>query len=75
MTTGEGKLIGYDYLIVAPGLQIDWDRYHHAVAWLARVQQAYKRMGRLDEWAAYLAGLREKHGRKYKLMGLMKEQF
>ncbi len=46
--------------------------YHHAVDWLARARDAYRVAGRDAEWQAYLRDLRERHGRKYKLMGLLK---
>ena len=26
VTTGSEKTIGYDYLVVAPGIQLDWDK-------------------------------------------------
>jgi uncharacterized Zn finger protein len=45
--------------------------YDEAVGWLRRARDAYRADGRTDAWRAYLAALREKHGRKYKLMGLM----
>jgi uncharacterized Zn finger protein len=46
--------------------------YHHAVAWLARARDAYKAAGREAEWNAYLRDLRNRHGRKHKLMGMLK---
>jgi uncharacterized Zn finger protein len=45
--------------------------YHHAVGWLGRARDAYRAAGREAEWQAYLRDLRERHGRKYKLMGLL----
>ena len=46
--------------------------YHHAVEWLDRAQAAYRSAGREPEWQAYLSEIRELHGRKYKLMGMLK---
>ena len=45
--------------------------YHHAVNWLERARDAYQTAGRETEWRAYLRDLRERHGRKYKLMGMI----
>jgi uncharacterized Zn finger protein len=45
--------------------------YHHAVAWLERARDAYHVAGREAEWKAFLRDLRERHGRKYKLMGML----
>lgn len=47
--------------------------YHYAVGWLEKARMAYRAAGREDEWQAYLAGIRERHGRKWKLMGMIKE--
>lgn len=47
-------------------------RYEEAIAWLRHARDAYRASGRADQWQSYLSTLREKHGRKYKLMGLMK---
>jgi uncharacterized Zn finger protein len=49
------------------------DHYIDAVAWLKHAKAAYTAHGRQNEWNHYLAQVREKHGRKYKLMGLLKE--
>jgi len=46
--------------------------YRHAVEWLARARTAYRAAGRESEWQAYLGEIRERHGRKYKLMGMLK---
>jgi len=46
--------------------------YHHAVDWLARAKAAYRVAGRETEWRAYLGEIRERHGRKYKLVGMLK---
>jgi uncharacterized Zn finger protein len=47
--------------------------YHHAVAWLNRARDAYRAAGRAAEWQAYLRDLRDRHGRKHKLMNLLNE--
>ncbi|UCC64257.1 MAG: hypothetical protein JSV36_04165 [Anaerolineae bacterium] len=46
--------------------------YHHAVDWLARARAAYQAAGREAEWQAHLGEIRTRHGRKYKLMGMLK---
>jgi uncharacterized Zn finger protein len=33
---------------------------------------AYRNMGREEEWQAYLSELLERHGRKYKLVPMLK---
>ena len=43
----------------------------HAVNWLDRARRAYLAAGREADWLAYLAEIRGRHGRKYKLMGLL----
>jgi uncharacterized Zn finger protein len=45
--------------------------YHHAVDWLARARDAYEAAGREAEWKDYLRDLRDRHGRKHKLMGMI----
>ena len=45
--------------------------YHHAVNWLDRARTAYRAAGREAEWQAYLREIRARHGRKYKLMGML----
>jgi uncharacterized Zn finger protein len=45
--------------------------YHHAVNWLEKARAAYRAAGREAEWRAYLAEIRARHGRKYKLMGML----
>ena len=47
--------------------------YHHAVDWLKKARAAYLKTGREAQWQCQLAGIREKHGRKYKLMGLLRD--
>ncbi|MDQ2694059.1 MAG: SWIM zinc finger family protein [Pseudomonadota bacterium] len=46
--------------------------YDEAVEWLKRARAAYRAADREAAWRDYLAELRAVHGRKYKLMGLMK---
>ncbi len=46
--------------------------YHHAVTWLARAKAAYEAAEREEEWRSYLTALLEEHGRKYKLVPLLK---
>jgi tetratricopeptide (TPR) repeat protein len=45
--------------------------YHHAVNWLDKARAAYRAAGREAEWQAYLGEIRTRHGRKYKLMGML----
>jgi len=45
--------------------------YHHAVSWLTRARAAYRAAGREAEWRAYLGGIRARHSRKHKLMGML----
>ncbi|PDV97453.1 SWIM zinc finger family protein [Candidatus Chloroploca asiatica] len=47
--------------------------YDRAVNWLRRARDAYHAAGQADAWERYLAEVRAIHGRKYKLMGLLKE--
>ncbi|MGK7875398.1 MAG: SWIM zinc finger domain-containing protein [Xenococcaceae cyanobacterium] len=47
--------------------------YHHAIEWLSKARAAYLQSGRKEEWQAYRAKIRQKHGRKYKLMGMLKQ--
>ena len=48
--------------------------YHHAVDWLSKARAAYLASRRQSTWSAYRAELIEKHGRKYKLMGMLKHR-
>ncbi|BAZ32224.1 zinc finger SWIM domain-containing protein [Cylindrospermum sp. NIES-4074] len=48
--------------------------YEEAVNWLKKAQAAYLESGQKVEWLRYRAQLIEIHGRKRKLMGLLKEQ-
>jgi uncharacterized Zn finger protein len=45
--------------------------YHHAVNWLKRARRAYQAAGREADWWAYLGEIRDRHSRKYKLMGML----
>ncbi|NJN18843.1 MAG: SWIM zinc finger domain-containing protein, partial [Oscillochloris sp.] len=46
--------------------------YDRAVNWLRRARDAYRAAGQGDAWERYLTEVRATHGRKYKLMGLLK---
>lgn len=48
--------------------------YQEAVDWLAHARDAYVNMDAADEWNAYLESIRQAHGRKHKLMGVMRER-
>ena len=50
----------------------DAKRYQDAAEWLRRAHAIYAQHNRLDEWRAYMAGLLDTHGRKYKLVPLLK---
>jgi uncharacterized Zn finger protein len=54
--------------IIDPGKA---QHYHHAVNWLDKARAAYRVAGREAEWQAYLGEIRTRHGRKYKLMGML----
>lgn len=47
------------------------DRYVFAADWLRIARDAYVAAGRENEWRGYLQSIRQRHGRKYKLMGLI----
>ena len=47
--------------------------YYNAVEWLKRVKMAYQEMGQAASWSGYYQTLISQHGRKRKLMGLMKQ--
>lgn len=47
--------------------------YPPAVRWLGRAKAIYHQHDRADEWQSCLADIREKHGRKYSLMGQLDE--
>jgi uncharacterized Zn finger protein len=46
--------------------------YGSAVRWLARARDVYRATGREQEWQSYLAGLLDRHARKYSLVPLLK---
>jgi len=46
--------------------------YADAAAWLGRAREIYAQHGRLAEWEPYLEGLLATHGRKYKLVPLLR---
>jgi uncharacterized Zn finger protein len=46
--------------------------YDVAVEWLRRARDAYRSAGRQADWQGYFDSIRIEHGRKYKLMGLLK---
>lgn len=46
--------------------------YDSAVAWLRIAHDIYRQHGRLNEWQGYLSGLLELHGRKYKLVPMLR---
>jgi uncharacterized Zn finger protein len=46
--------------------------YYTAVQRLALVRRAYEQTGRSDDWQSYIKHLRETHGRKHKLMDLLR---
>jgi uncharacterized Zn finger protein len=46
--------------------------YHHAVRWLGHARDAYLAAGRRAEWQAYVDGLIKHHGRKHKLVPMLK---
>jgi len=47
--------------------------YDTAAGYLSRAYDIYKQHDRLPEWQTYLNGLLEKHGRKYKLVPMLRE--
>lgn len=48
--------------------------YHHAVEWLQQARAAYLASGQPAAWQAYRTRLLERHARKYKLVGMLKQQ-
>jgi uncharacterized Zn finger protein len=48
--------------------------YHHAVEWLQQARAAYLASGRQAAWQAYRNRLLERHARKYKLVGMLKQR-
>src|SRR3989440_545181 len=48
------------------------DLYYSAATWLAKARKAYHLLGREGEWQTYLNELLNQHGRKYKLVPMLK---
>jgi uncharacterized Zn finger protein len=48
------------------------DLYYSAGKWLTKARTAYQATGRNSEWQTYLSGLLSTHGRKYKLVPILK---
>jgi uncharacterized Zn finger protein len=48
------------------------NHYDSAVEWLRRARDAYRSAGRQADWQGYLRSIEAEHGRKYKLMALLK---
>jgi len=46
--------------------------YNSAATWLAKARKAYHLQGRKEEWQTYLDELLSQHGRKYKLVPMLK---
>ena len=46
--------------------------YYSAANWLAKARTAYRAQEREKEWQAYLSELLSRHGRKYKLVPMLK---
>src|SRR5437762_14302873 len=46
--------------------------YSSAASWLAKARAAYQASGRKNEWQTYLSELLSTHGRKYKLVPMLK---
>ncbi len=46
--------------------------YSSAANWLAKARAAYRALGHEEEWQAYLNELLSQHGRKYKLVPMLK---
>jgi uncharacterized Zn finger protein len=46
--------------------------YDAAANWLAKARKAYHVMSREQEWRVYLNELLTRHGRKYKLIPMLK---
>jgi uncharacterized Zn finger protein len=46
--------------------------YRSAANWLAKARTAYRALGHEEEWQSYLNELLSLHGRKYKLVPMLK---
>lgn len=47
--------------------------YYNAAIWLRRARDIYQQHNRLPEWQQYLNHILSKHGRKYKLVPLLRD--
>ena len=50
----------------------DAKHYDDAVGWLRRARDAYRAAGRPADWQGYLGTIKTTHGRKYKLVPMLK---
>jgi len=48
------------------------ESYTQAIDWLKQARSGYRQLGQKAEWVEYRAQLMQIHGRKYKLMGMLK---
>ncbi len=48
------------------------DLYSSAVTWFAKARKAYQMLEHEAEWQTYLDELLSRHGRKYKLVSMLK---
>ena len=69
----------FDWVIQASRKQAEYimnggkaEYYTSAANWLAKARTAYRATGREKEWQAYLGELLTQHGRKYKLVPMLK---
>src|SRR5436305_3241251 len=69
----------FDWVIQASRKQAEYimnggkaEYYYSAASWLAKARTAYRATDREKEWQAYLGELLTQHGRKYKLVPLLK---
>src|SRR5438874_234723 len=69
----------FDWVIQASRKQAEYimnggkaEYYYSAASWLAKARTAYRATGREKEWQAYLGELLTQHGRKYKLVPMLK---
>ncbi len=69
----------FDWVIQACRKQAEYimdggkaEYYSSAANWLAKARTAYRALGHEEEWQAYLSELLSRHGRKYKLVPMLK---
>ena len=69
----------FDWVIQASRKQAEYimnggkaEYYYSAASWLAKARTAYRATGREKEWQAFLGELLTQHGRKYKLVPMLK---